>query len=37
MENMKKAEEDYRSLQVRYKKAKCEIETLTSEVTEAYT
>ena len=34
---MKKAEEDYRSFLVRYKEAKCEIETLTSELTEAYT
>ena len=37
MENMKKAEEDYRSLLVRYKEAKCEIETLNGELTEAYT
>ena len=37
MKKMKKAEEDYRSLQVRYKKAKCEIETLTGELTETYT
>ena len=34
---MKKAEEDYRSLLVRYKEAKCEIETLNGELTEAYT
>ena len=34
---MKKAEDDYRSLLVRYKKAKCEIETLNGELTEAYT
>ena len=34
---MKKAEEDYRSLLVRYKEAKCEIETLNDELTEAYT
>ena len=33
---MKKVEEDYRSLLVRYKKAKCEIETLNGELTEAY-
>ena len=34
---MKKADEDYRSLLVRYKEAKCEIETLNGELTEAYT
>ena len=34
---MKKAEEDYRSLLVRYKEAKCEIEMLNGELTEAYT
>ena len=33
---MKKGEEDYRSLLVRYKEAKCEIETLHGEVSEAY-
>ena len=32
----KKAEEDYRSLLVHYKEAKCEIETLNGELTEAY-
>ena len=37
VKKMKKAEEDYRSLLVRYKEAKCEIETLTGELTEAYT
>ena len=37
MKKMKKAEEDYRSLLVRYKEAKCEIETLNGELTEAYT
>ena len=37
MKKMKKAEEDYRSLLVRYKEAKCEIETLNEELTEAYT
>ena len=37
VEKVKKAEEDYRSLLVRYKKAKCEIETLNGELTEAYT
>ena len=36
-EKMKKAEEDYRSLLVRYKEAKCEIEMLNGELTEAYT
>ena len=34
---MKKAEEDYRSLLVCYKEAKCEIETLNGELIEAYT
>ena len=34
---MKKAKEDYRSLLVRYKEAKCEIEMLNGELTEAYT
>ena len=33
---MKKAEEDYRSLLMRYKEAKCEIETLNGELTKAY-
>ena len=33
----KKAEEDYKSLLVQYKEAKCEIETLNGELTEAYT
>ena len=37
VKKMKKAEEDYRSLLVRYKEAKCEIETLNGEPTEAYT
>ena len=36
VKKMKKAEEDYRSLLVRYKKAKCKIETLTGELIEAY-
>ena len=36
VKKMKKAEEDYRSLLVRYKKAKCEIGTLNGELTEAY-
>ena len=34
---MKKVEENYRSLLVRYKEAKCEIEMLNGELTEAYT
>ena len=37
MKKMKKSDEDYRSLLVRYKEAKCEIETLNGELTEAYT
>ena len=37
MKKMKKVEEDYRSLLVRYKEAKCEIEMLNRELTEAYT
>ena len=37
VKKMKKFEEDYRSLLVRYKEAKCEIETLNGELTEAYT
>ena len=37
MKKMKKSEEDYRSLLVRYKEAKCEIETLNGELIEAYT
>ena len=36
VKKMKKAEEDYRSLLVRYKEAKCEIEMLNGELTEAY-
>ena len=36
VKNMKKAEEDYRSLLVRYKEAKCEIEMLNGELIEAY-
>ena len=34
---MKKAEEHYKSLLIRYKEAKCEIETLNGELSEAYT
>ena len=37
VKKMKKAEEDYRSLLVRYKEAKCEIEMLNGELIEAYT
>ena len=37
VKKMKKAKEDYRSLLVRYKEAKCEIETLNGELTETYT
>ena len=37
MKKMKKAKEDYRSLLVRYKEAKCETETLNGELTKAYT
>ena len=37
VKKMKKAEEDYRSLLVRYKEAKCEMETLNGELTKAYT
>ena len=37
VKKMKKAEKDYRSLLVRYKEAKCEIETQNGELTEAYT
>ena len=34
---MKKAEEDYKSLLIRYKEAKCEIETLNGELSKVYT
>ena len=37
VKKMKKADENYRSLLVRYKEAKCEIEMLNGELTEAYT
>ena len=37
MKKMKQAEENYRSLLVRYKEAKCEIETLNGKLTKAYT
>ena len=36
VKKIKKAEEDYKSLLVHYKEAKCEIETLNGELTEAY-
>ena len=36
VKKMKKTEEDYKSLLIHYKKAKCEIETLNSELSEAY-
>ena len=36
VKKIKKAKEDYRSLLVRYKEAKCKIETLNGELTEAY-
>ena len=37
VKKMKKVEEDYRSLLMRHKEAKCEIEKLNSELSEAYT
>ena len=37
VKKMKKAEEDYKSLLICYKGAKCEIETLNGELLEAYT
>ena len=37
VKKMKKAKKDHKSLLVRYKEAKCEIETLNGELTEAYT
>ena len=37
MRKMKKAEEDYKSLLIQYREAKCEIETLNGELSEAYT
>ena len=36
VKKMKKAEEDYRSLLMRHKEAKCEIEKLNGELSEAY-
>ena len=37
VKKMKKAEKDYKSLLIHYKEAKCEIETLNGELSEAYT
>nr|POE66026.1 hypothetical protein CFP56_28391 [Quercus suber] len=37
IKKMKRAEEDYKNLLVRYKEAKCEIEALNGELSEAYT
>ena len=37
VKKMKKAEEDYKSLLIRYKEAKYEIEPLKGELSEAYT
>ena len=37
VKKMKKAKEDYRSLLMHHKEAKCEIETLNGELLEAYT
>ena len=37
IKKMKRAEEDYRSLLMRYKETKCEMEMLNGELTEAYT
>ena len=34
---MKKTEEDYKSLLIRYREAKCEIETLNGKLLEVYT
>ena len=36
VKKMKMAKEDYKSLLVRYKEAKCEIETMNGELTQAY-
>ena len=37
VKKMKKAKEDYRSLLMRHKEAKCEIEKLNGELSETYT
>ena len=36
VKKMKKAKEDYKSLLVRYKETKCEIETMNGELTQTY-
>ena len=36
IKKMKRVEQDYMSLLVRYKETKCEVETLNGELTEAY-
>ena len=36
IKKIKRAEQDYRSLLVRYKETKCEMETLNGELTKAY-
>ena len=36
IEKLKRVEEDYRSLLVRYKETKCEVQMLNGELTEAY-
>ena len=36
LKKMKRAEEDCRSLLIRYKETKCEVETLNGKLTEAY-
>ena len=37
VKKIKKAEEDYRRFLVRYKEAKCKVETLNGELTKVYT
>ena len=37
VKKMKKADKDYRSLLMRHKEAKCEIEKLNGDLSEAYT
>ena len=37
MRKMKKVEEDYKSLLIQYREAKCEIQMLNGELSEAYT
>ena len=36
IKKMQRAEQDYKSLLVRYKETKCEVETLNGELTETY-